>query len=133
MAWYQPDDIREHRQRLVDYPERLHHVQIVHLANDLEDRLDLAMAGTVTTRLQRRIKAHAGDIIALVHQSSLRRMAEGLQACSETQRSKLCPTFSVVEHCRGYEPSNRRLWQASPLERISVKGVRLLNCLRKHF
>jgi len=114
LPWYRADALQTHLAEHAHYPESMRRLLLLRLANELEDRMDRAMA--YTPRDRQRLRAVSDSLMpklaeVLGHRELAAELAEAQAAAASFEP----PEAAILAHREGYERRRRHLWERSPV------------------
>jgi len=114
LPWYRAEALERHLAELPGCTQRRRQLLVMRLANELEDRMDRAMAYTARDRQQRR--AAAAPLMAKLAEALGHPELAAELALADAEAARFhAPEAVVLAHREGYERRRHHLWERHPL------------------
>lgn len=114
LPWYRAETLERHLAGLPGSSQRVRQLLLLRLANELEDRMDRAMAYTARDRRGRRAAA-APILTKLAEALGHPELAAELAFVEAEDASFAAPDALILAHREGYERPRGHLWERSPV------------------
>jgi (p)ppGpp synthase/HD superfamily hydrolase len=114
LPWYRVEALQTHLAEHAHYPDAKRRLLLLRLANELEDRMDRAIAYTARERQRRRAAADS-LMTTLAEALGHRELAAELAAANAANASFEAPDALILAHLEGYERRRHHLWERHPV------------------